>query len=469
MEWFEHLFRILSAQSCRRQLKLWREKLRQKHLDHIHSLATLNIKPISTPSGLAFWSANLLVVSMVVSPFLLSLSMWFLVFAAWWHTAETLQASLLLPKTWWEVLKVSFVRLARRPELALFSLLLLVPALSFFWSDDKAYWLRLVQTRLPFLVLPWAFANLPTLPERKWKSVLYLFVWFMVGMCIAIGLNFLWHFDAIIEGLGRGNPIPVPRSHVRFSLIVATSILAGSWLWNQVFYLYRAWERRALALGVVFLFVFLHVLSVRSGLFSMYAALLFVLLRYVWQSKKWLAGLAALGLLVAALWVSTETVPSLKMRIAYMKYDWERFNDQDGGHLYSDAVRWISLQSGWSLWQQNPMLGTGAGDLLSETKRNTAALFPAYAQEPRLPHNQFVFILASTGLFGLISSLIAFLRPIYSGRKNGLFISFQIMAFASFLIECTLENAIGVAWFLFYGLWFLMPWKGKSYHSKPQV
>jgi len=392
--------------------------------------------------------------------------MWFLVFAAWWHTAETLHSSLRMPRTWWEVLKVSFGRLIRRPELALFSLLLLVPAVSFFWSDDKAYWLRLVQTRLPFLVLPWAFANLPTLSERQWKSVLYLLVWFMVGICIAVGVNFLWHFDAIIEGLGRGNPVPVPRSHVRFSLILATTILSGGWLWQQGFWLWRNWERKILAVGVVFLYIFIHVLSVRSGLFSLYAALFFALVRYIWLSKKWLAGFAAFSVLVGGLWIASETVPSLKMRIAYMKYDWDRFNTKDDGYLYSDAVRWISLQSGYRLWQQNPVLGTGAGDLLAETKRITAEMYPTYAQEPRLPHNQFLFIMASTGLMGLIISLLAFLGPIYMGRKNFLFLAFQVMALASFLIECTIENAIGVAWFLFYSLWFSMPWQGKSAEAK---
>jgi O-antigen ligase len=220
--------------------------------------------------------------------------------------------------------------------------------------------------------------------------------------------------------------------------------------------------RKLLGLGVLFLFVFLHVLSVRSGLFSMYSALIFLLIRYIWLSKRWLTGLTALVLLASGLWLATETVPSLKMRIAYMKWDWERFNDQDGAHLYSDAVRWISLRSGWHLWQENPVLGTGAGDLLSETKRITAALYPAFAQEPRLPHNQFIFILASTGLVGLILSLIAFFWPIYTARKNALFICFQVMAFASFLIECTIENAIGVAWFLFYSLWFLNRWEVKS-------
>ena len=392
--------------------------------------------------------------------------MWGLVFAAWWHTSQTLRSqgrsiSFLPGRSWWEILRLSFGRLFQRRELGIFLLLILVPAISFFWSDDKAYWLRLVQTRLPFLVLPWAFANLPPLSERQWKTVLYLLVWFMTGVCIVVGINFMLHFDAIIEGLGRGNPVPVPCQHVRFSLILATAIIAGAWLWLQGYWMKRPWERHALAAAVVFLFIFLHVLSVRGGLFSLYAALLFSLVRYVWLSKKWLAGLAALGLLMGGLWVASETVPSLKMRIAYMKYDWERFNTQDEGHLYSDAMRWVSLHSGYKLWQENPLLGTGAGDLLSETKRMTADLFPAYAEEPRLPHNEFIFIMASTGLMGLALSLIALFWPVYAGRKNGLFLAFQIMAFASFIIECTIENAIGVAWFMFYSLWFLVKWEVK--------
>ena len=426
-----------------------------------HSKKLSQFRALSTPTGLAFWSANLLVVSMVISPFLLSISMWGLVAAAWWHTAQSLGASLRKVPTWWAVWKVSFVRLFNRPELCALALLLLAPTMSFFWSDDKAYWLRLVQTRLPFLVLPWAFANMPNISERQWKSVLYLLVWFIVGVCIAVGINFALHFEAIIEGLGRGNPVPVPRSHVRFSLVLATTIIAGGWLWQQGFYLWRSWERKILAGAVVFLFVFIHVLSVRGGLFSLYLALLFLLVRYVLQSKRWLAGVAVLGLMIGGLWIASETVPSLKTRIAYMKYDWERFVKQDEGHLYSDASRWVSLRTGWSLWMENPVLGTGAGDLMDETERVTAELFPTYAQETRLPHNQFIFILASTGLLGLILSLIGFIWPVFAGRKNALFMGFQVMAFASFLIECTLENAIGVAWFLFYGLWFLVGWNEK--------
>lgn len=379
--------------------------------------------------------------------------MWFLVFAAWWHTAQTLGYSLRYLRTWWEVLKTSFFRLYRRHDLVILTLLLIAPTLSCFWSDDKAYWLRLVQTRLPFLVLPWALANFPYLSEKRCKSVLYLLVWFMVCMCIGVGINFVLHYDSILEGLGRGNPVPVPRSHVRFSLILATAILSGGWLWKQKFWIWHTWERYSMAAAVVFLFVFLHFLSVRSGLFALYSALIFLLFRYIWVSKKRLIGVAGLCMLVAVFWIAKETVPSLKTRIYYMKYDWERFTNSDDGHLYSDGMRWISLQSGWDLWQQNPWLGTGAGDLYNETRRNVSERYPDYSEDFRLPHNEFIFIMASTGLLGLTLSLLAFFWPICAAPKNALYLGFQIMAFTSFMIECTIENAIGVAWFLFYSLW----------------
>jgi O-antigen ligase len=414
-----------------------------------------------TPTYLALLAAFLMVASMPLSPFLLSVSMWFFVFAAWWHTAEHMGLSLKKAGTWWSVLDFSFRRLFANRALSGLALLLLVPALSFFWSDDKAYWLRLVQTRLPFLVMPWAFANFPPISERQWKSVLYFFVWTTAAICTGVGINFLLNYDAVLEGLGRGNPVPVPRSHVRFSLIVATSVLSGLWLWRQRFYLWQKWERHLLLALTLFLFVFLHVLSVRGGLFALYLALVFWAVREMALRKKWVLGTGSLLALVAVLWFAAQNVPSLRNRIGYMRYDWERFRSHDDGHLYSDGARWVSLMSGWQLWEQNPLLGTGAGDLLSETKRNTAVSFPSYAQEPQLPHNQFVFIMASTGLLGLLVSLFAFWR-LLRGRRNALFWGVQVVAFASFLIECTLENAIGVAWYLGYTLWSAYVLWGKN-------
>ncbi|MBL7826330.1 MAG: O-antigen ligase family protein [Saprospiraceae bacterium] len=417
--------------------------------------------PFRTPQRLMYGSAWLLVGSMVLSPFLLSVSMWGLVAAAGWHTAEQLLkngevSTLKSASTWLKALVRSFQHLFQQPALALMTLLLLVPAVSAFWSDDLAYWLRVTRVRLPFLVLPWAFANLPRLDQRAYREVLYLLVWWMVLLCIGVGINFLLHFDAILTGLGKGQPVPVPRQHVRFSLVVATAIISGIWLWRQRFFVRYAWERNALAAATGFLFIFIHILSVRSGLVVLYAALVFTVVRYVWQTKKWTVGLLTLASLVVVLWTAVENIPSLRTRLAYMKYDWERYKAKEG-EAYSDSERLTSLEVGWKIWRENPALGCGAGDLLNEVKRITVAEHPDYAKSPKLPHNQWLHIMASTGLFGLVCSLFGIFAALFTRRKGSryLFLTFQLMAFITFLFECTIENAIGVAWFLFYTLWFL--------------
>ena len=358
--------------------------------------------------------------------------------------------------TWWQAVLQSFKNLWQNRPLAILSLLLLVPAISIFWSEDLGYWLRVTRVRLPFLILPWAFANMPVLSDTAHKKVLYLLVWFMVLACLGVGINFMLHYDAVMEGLGRGQPIPVPRQHVRFSLVVATAIMSGAWLWRQRFYVRYTWERKALAGALVFLFLFIHILSVRGGLAVLYAALVISILWYVQQTKKWLAGVATLASLVVLLWAAMEVIPSLRQRVAYMKYDWERYKADDG-QAYSDAARWVSLKVGYQIWLENPVLGTGAGDLMNEVKRVSAASFPEYAGSPKLPHNQWIHIMASTGIFGLLLSLFAFFAPVFLQRnyKGYLFVVFQIMAFVTFIIECTVENAIGVSWYLFYSLWFL--------------
>lgn len=414
-------------------------------------------KFIKTPGDLMFWSACLLLGSMPTSPFVLSVGMWGLAAAALWNIAENLpdKPRFSSVSTWIRALAVSFSNLYRQKPLLLVSLLLLAPALSLLWSDDWGYWLRVTRVRLPFLVLPLTFASLPELPERRYKLALYILVWFMVLLCIGAGVNFMMHYDEILTGLGRGQPVPVPRQHVRFSLILATTIMAGGWLWKDRFTVKYQWERGLLGGAVIFLFLFIHVLSVRGGLAVLYAALFFTVTWYIVRTRRWVTGIAAAALMTGGLWMAVENIPSLRMRVAYMRYDWLQYQS-DNGASYSDSGRWVSLKTGWKIWQEHPVLGTGAGDLQQEVRRVTTELYPDYATTPLLPHNQWIHILASTGILGLLLSIPGFfaLFARKENRSNYLLLTFYTMAFLTFLIECTIENAIGVAWFLFFPLWF---------------
>ncbi len=405
--------------------------------------------------------ALLLVVSMTFSPFLLSMSMWGLVAMALWNASATYHqhnpgSRMRRVSTWVKGLNLSINNLLQRPEYLLFTLLLLVPALSVFWSDDMGYWAERTRVRLPFLILPWVFVNLPLLSARQSRLVLYILVWTMTLLCIGVGINFALHADSILFGLSEGRPIPVPRHHIRFNLMLATAIMAGGWMWQQGFRGRFRWERPALAVLLVVLFAFIHFLSVRSGIAALYCALMFSALRFIWRTRRWALGLAVMAALLAVPIIAINTIPSLKQRMSYMKYDWEHYRSNEG-ESYSDSERWVSLKTGWMMWKENPVLGVGAGDLPRETARLVNQYFPKYLETPKMPHNQFLYILAGTGLLGLSLSLLAFYYPLWLNRyrRYYLFATFQVMVFVSFLVEYTIETAMGVAWYLFYTLFFM--------------
>lgn len=411
------------------------------------------VRRSDAPADAMLFSAFLLVVSLAVSPFLLSVAMWFLVFTAFWQAARSVPAG--QGNTWWRILTYSFGNLFRKPGLAVFLVLLAVPVLSGLWSDDNGYWLERVRVRLPFLVLPWAFANLPAADERRHRLLLYGLVWTLVILCIGVAVNFFLHRPEIMQAMYQGRPMPVPRNHIRFSLMLATAVVAGAWLWQRRFVWRYAWERNALGFAVLFLFGFAHFLAVRSGLVALYAAIVFLGLRWAWQRRRWGTVLAAALVAGGVFWGAVQTLPSLKQKWEYTVYDWQQYR-QGKGATYSDSERWISMQAGWLIWQKNPWLGVGAGDLPAETEKVLAEQFPHYHATPKLPHNQFLYLLAGTGLLGLVLSLFAFLYPVFTFRgERALFVAFQVMVFVSFLVEYTIETAMGVAWYLFFTLWLM--------------
>lgn len=356
----------------------------------------------SAPADAAVFFAAMLVVSMAVSPFLLSIAMWGLVYTAFWQAQR--EAPAQPGRRWWRVLAYSFGKLFRQPALAVLVLLLLVPVGSGLWSDDQGYWLERVRVRLPFLVLPWAFANMPPLGKRRHRLLLYILVWVLVVLCLGVVINFFLHRPEIMQAMYQGRPMPVPRNHIRFSLMVVTAVISGAWLWQQRFVWRHAWERNALGFAVLFLFGFAHFLAVRSGLAALYAALMFLGVRWAWQHRRWGSVLVVAVAAGIVFWGAVRTLPSLKQKWEYTVYDWQQYR-QNKGATYSDSERWVSMQTGWLIWQEHLWFGVGAGDLPAETEKTLTEHFPNYRSTPKLPHNQFLYLLAGTGLLGLLLSL----------------------------------------------------------------
>jgi O-antigen ligase len=426
----------------------------------------------NNPSDFAVFGMMVLLTGLIFSPFLLSVGMWLLGVAAIWHqflnTAfERWNTMVPMPRLFWFSCKRIWRNYTSQPIYWLLSLLFLIPAASGIWSEEHTFWLTNSRVRIPFVTLALTFASLPQLNERQIRVLVQFFLALIVLTCMGVGINYLSHQSEILELIKVGKPIPVPRSHIRFSLSVAFAVLLAFSVLFQSKTNTKA-EKQAddtdeaaapviskksrvvAAICFIFLFLFIHFLSVRSGIMAMYMGVFTYLLHLAISKQRWGLLFSALLLLGTGGYVAMRAMPSLATKLGYMRYDYKQLATNTGGS-YSDAGRLASIEAGWLLVKEQMWLGVGTGDLPKAVSEKTLAKYPQFKGQEKLPHNQWLFVWASTGLLGLLATLFAVLYWLRYAklRKNALFVGFQAIALTSLLVEYTFETSIGAAFYLF--------------------
>jgi len=259
-------------------------------------------------------------------------------------------------------------------------------------------------------------------------------------------LNYAINFTEINDMIRRGQSVPVPRNHIRFSLLVAlATLLAVAALRLRAF----GWAKGWLVVAGL-LFVGQHFLAVRSGLAGAYGGLGVLVLTLAWERGTWwpaIAGLVGLTLLPVLAYVA---VPSFRTKIQYARYELMHRNPTEDTNEYSDEGRLTSLRLGLAVWRDYPLLGVGPGNLLQEMDARYSETLPGV--EGKRPHNQFISALAGSGLFGGIVTLACFGLLALAGRRCGLpvYLSVWAVFFLSCLVENTLETSAGVSMFCIF-------------------
>ena len=129
---------------------------------------------------------------------------------------------------------------------------------------------------------------------------------------------------------------------------------------------------------------------------------------------------------------------------------WQQYQKGEGD-IYADAGRIYSLIVGWEIVQESPVRGTKMGHLRPTVRQKFAEQFPN-ASEIHMPHNQFLYIAAGSGLLGLAVFLFAWLFPFfYEGNfRHPLMLGLYVISFVAFMLEHSIENSLGVAFFIFF-------------------
>lgn len=342
---------------------------------------------------------------------------------------------------------------ARWPETLSFGLIYLLHVASGLWQArlaDAALQQDLV-LELPFVLLPVSFLLLP-----GWRPGHKRLLWLvLIGCCLAAAAgaaaNYWHHHEEINRLYLQSQVMPTAPDHIRFSLLVSMAVLAGAVLLATGRLPKRL--RHALLGAVLLLFLFQHLLAVRSGLVTMYAAIALGLGWLGWQLGRWKTVLVG-GLAMAALAGACLLLfPTLQNKITNTRDDSARLETVGAANNYSVTARVYSYAAAWGVVRAHPVAGVGKVKLEDAMAWQYHARFPEIGPEHYLlPHNQFLYNLAAYGAVGLVVFLFGFYYPLWLGirRRNIMLLLMYLIVSLSFTVEYTLETQIGVLTGLFF-------------------
>jgi O-antigen ligase len=347
-----------------------------------------------------------------------------------------------------------------KPYIWVFALFFLLYMASGVYAGNMAEWWSFTHVKVAFILIPLSFALLDPFSKKDYMLVVLSMVLMAVWSTIWVQVSYYENFYLFNRSLGFGGSLPTPTNHIRYSVIIAVSmIICLSFAIEDKRYKY-AWERWVYGILALYLFYFLHVLSVRTGLALGYAGILLLVIFYLRHLQRW-KQFAMLGILILAPMLAYKSMPGFKEKIHYSIYDFSKFN-QGQGDEYSDSERWMSWHAGIVIGNQHPFFGTGIGHFRSELQSYYKTELKKDTYER--PHNQFINVFTLFGLFGLTVFLFMLIYPMtfrlfWSPSLIPVLFFMQVL---SMMVEHPLDTTVGTSLFL------LMSLVGLSYQMKSE-
>jgi O-antigen ligase len=334
--------------------------------------------------------------------------------------------------------------------LCLFGGMFLLGVISMLYTNNYKEGSHKVFLKLPMLLVAFCIPLVREFSLKRVYTILFLFILLIFGNGLISMINYLANYHEINEMILQSKPVPILGKiyHIQYSVLCACSIFIGIHMYKNT-----AFETKALNVAILVFtignFIFLHVLSARTGLLAFYLTAFIISTYYIIKGrKKWALGaiLAMLALPVVAYY----TVGSFKNRVENTKSDLKIILDDANPNYHSNAQRMEALRASWTLLVKNP-LGVGIGDVKHEMHheyelRESRLEF----KHEKKPHNQFLELALQSGLVTGVLLIILLAFPFLKFRKKltYLFASFLMVYFISFNFESLLERQSGLYLFL---------------------
>lgn len=266
--------------------------------------------------------------------------------------------------------------------------------------------------KLPLILLPLAFAWPLGFSEKHWRWLIGTLAFLILGGAMYFLLDYFkyrFFYDQLYLQ-GKTLDTPLDNDHVRFSLLVFAAIVFCG------FQFYRQKKGRLawIWMGLLVLFIlYLHLLAARTGLLAFYVSLLgWIIYLLIYARKKMaLVMMVFLFLIPITAWV---LMPSFQNKLRLFRYESSFIVNARYDPFSNDRVRMVSIRAGLSLLKQDPVLGTGYGDIIGKSGEWYLNNYPEMRKEDKIyPSSQFILFGAGTGMLGLIIFSLVIFLPLF--------------------------------------------------------
>jgi O-antigen ligase len=335
---------------------------------------------------------------------------------------------------------------------------------SFIESDNKTAGTQFLLRRIPLLIFPFTIGLISI--SKKQRDIILLGAGIIVSIaCLAtLGYayyrykqenNSVWLYNDALTYLIR-------QQSIYTSVIVNISVY--SFVYYLLNYQLSNWKRVLLIIGIGFLFVISYLLASRNMMLILYLTIFLFSLYIIIKRKKYMAGiglLVAIGVVIAVIFVFFPKTINRFKELAFTQFNYESQAKEShyAGVLTPEQwnganFRLAAWPCGWEVFKKNPITGVGLGDKKDE-------LFKVYHEKKfafaintgKNVHNNYLDILMSTGIIGLILFLMGWvILPVIrviQGR-DGLGFLILITFVIAMLTENYFDRTLGAILFGFF-------------------
>lgn len=339
-----------------------------------------------------------------------------------------------------------------KTSLILFIGFYLVSAISFIYSIDTAEASRKLILKLPILLFPLIYQSF----KDNLKLYPYLLLIFSYAIFLPAAVSVYNYFsnkqlfDMLIL---QSKPLPVEFGygiyHIQFSILLALSILLGADFLIRKFKSDLDWKWYTLLTITACNFLFIHILSARTGLLSLYIGAgiyFFNVLRKMGGRKLVLGALIGIGLIASLFIFST----SLKNRLSNTVKDFQVAWNNDDPNDYSFALRVQAWKNAFDIIGREPW-GVGIGDAEKAIFDNYEFTNKKIEKENRKnPHFQMLESAVQSGWLSIAFYVALLFQLAIAHRKNLLLLGTVLLLYTASCFESILERQASVAAFALF-------------------